>query len=89
MYKRQVWKLDKLSVVEDSFQRHPEVPLLIHDIEFCKSDLVPIGQSKSERMRASFDLQTSYVVGMASAIRGDVIILCLPVADVEELTYDE
>lgn len=83
-----VWLPAKLSKLEEYFQVHPEVLLLIHDIAFCKSDLVPIGQTKIERMRGIFDLQKSYVVGMASAIRRDFLKLCLPIPDIEGLTHD-
>ncbi|WP_163336853.1 glycosyltransferase [Desulfopila sp. IMCC35008] len=84
-----VWLPTKLLQVEEYFQEHTEIHLLIHDILFCKSNLTPIGQTKIERMRRNFDLQKDYVVGMASAIRGDFLRLCLPIPDIKGLSHDK
>ena len=83
------WLPDKLATVELYFTTHPEIQLVAHDINFCKCDLKPIGQTKLERMRGVFDLDVSYVVGMASAIRHDFLRHCLPIPKSKDMTHDK
>ena len=83
-----VWFPNKLLLLKNFLQNNSKIQLVIHDIAFCSRDLIPIGQTKIERMRGIFDLQSNYVVGMASAIRNDFLKQCLPVPDIEGLTHD-
>ena len=83
------WLPNKLSKVESYLAIHPEILLVAHDIEFCKSDLSPIGQTKLERMRGVFNLEISYVVGMTTAIRGDFLRYCLPIPKSNSITHDK
>jgi len=83
-----VWLPTKLSTMEHFFVDHPAVQLAIHDLAYCKEDLTPIGQTKIERMCGTFNLYDSYVVGMASAIRGDFLRRCLPIPKYAGLTHD-
>lgn len=84
-----VWLPTKIEAIERFFAEHPTSLLVIHDIEFCKEDLTPIGQTKIQRMRDGFDLTTEYVVGMASALRGDFLRLCLPIPECDGLSHDK
>lgn len=83
-----VWHPEKIARMLDRFDAEPNVQLLIHDLEYCKEDLSPIGQTKIERMSGVFDLQRDYVVGMATAVRASFLRLCLPVPDKQGITHD-
>jgi glycosyltransferase involved in cell wall biosynthesis len=83
-----VWHPKKIETILSRFAAEPSLQLLIHDLEFCKEDLTPIGQTKIERMEGIFNLDCDYVVGMASAIRGPFLKLCLPVPSKVDLTHD-
>jgi glycosyltransferase involved in cell wall biosynthesis len=83
-----VWLPDKINIVMQRFDERPEVQLIIHDLDYCKENMTPIGQTKIERMSGFFDLQKDYVVGMATAIRGDFLRLCLPIPDNREVGHD-
>ncbi|MDY0268944.1 glycosyltransferase family 2 protein [Trichloromonas sp.] len=83
-----VWHRDKIAKMLAYFDANPEVQLLIHDVLFCRKDLSSIGQTKIERMTGVYDLQTQYVVGMATAIRASFLRICLPVPDEDGLTHD-
>ena len=74
-----VWNLEKIEHMVNIFKENPSCQLLIHDLEYCREDLSPIGQTKMQRMYGTFDLQTEYVVGMATAVRTDFLKICLPV----------
>ena len=84
-----VWFPTKIEEMLEVLRGNPEVQVAIHDLEYCKSDLTPIGQTKIERMRESFDLQRSYVVGMATVIRRGFLDRCLPVPDAEGISFDD
>ena len=83
-----VWHPKKIETILSRFAAEPSLQLLIHDLDFCKEDLTPIGQTKIERMEGVFNLEDDYVVGMASAIRGSFLKLCLPVPDEVDITHD-
>lgn len=83
-----VWLPNKLERMLEIFTSRPDIVLAIHDLEFCDENLSPIGQTKIERMSAGQDIQQDYVVGMATAIRGDFLRLCLPIPDLPGVTHD-
>lgn len=83
-----VWLPDKINIVMQCFEERPEIQLVIHDLDYCKENLMPIGQTKIERMSELFDLQKDYVVGMATAIRGTFLRLCLPIPDNKNVGFD-
>lgn len=83
-----VWHPKKIEHMLSTFQAYPKKQLLIHDIEFCKENLEPIGQTKLERMRKNFNLQKAYNVGMATAIRKRFLKLCLPVPSHGDVAHD-
>jgi len=83
-----VWLPEKIERIVQNFAEKPEVQLLIHDLEYCKADLTPIGQTKIGRMQGAFDLNFKFVVGMATAVRGPFLKLCLPIPDVDDLSHD-
>lgn len=74
-----VWLTDKIETVLNVFDDYPKIQLVIHDLEFCNSDLQQIGQRKIERIESFSDPMKDYVTGMATAIRGSFLHLCLPV----------
>jgi glycosyltransferase involved in cell wall biosynthesis len=83
-----VWLPNKIERMISRFNAEPRLQLLIHDLEYCKADLMSIGQTKMDRMRDVFDINRDYVVGMATAIRGPFLKLCLPVPDMTGVTHD-
>ncbi|MBW6512544.1 MAG: glycosyltransferase family 2 protein [Desulfuromonadaceae bacterium] len=83
-----VWLPDKIERMMHCFSAEPQTQLLIHDLEYCKADLTPIGQTKIERMQGQFDLHEKFVVGMATAVRGSFLRRCLPVPGVDGLAHD-
>jgi len=83
-----VWLPNKIERVLEEFEKHPRAMLIIHDLEFCDEHLRPIGQTKIKRMTSGHNVYRDYVVGMATAIRGDFLRLCLPVPDVPGLAHD-
>ncbi|ACT49376.1 glycosyltransferase family 2 protein [Methylovorus glucosotrophus] len=83
-----VWLPNKIESVLNVFQTHTSAVLVIHDLEFCDEQLRPIGQTKIKRMASGHNIYRDYVVGMATAIRGDFLRLCLPVPDVPGLAHD-
>ncbi|MGE4545127.1 MAG: glycosyltransferase family 2 protein [Pedobacter sp.] len=83
-----VWLSNKIKRVVSFFADDPEIQLLIHDLEYCRGDLTPIGQTKIERMHKVFDLERCYVVGMATAIRRPFLQLCLPIPSECNVAHD-
>lgn len=83
-----VWLPNKIERVLRCFERQARAVLVIHDLEFCTESLEPIGQTKLERMSMGSNIQRDYVVGMATAIRGDFLRLCLPIPDQPGITHD-
>ena len=83
-----VWLPRKLELMRSKFIDRPDIQLLIHDVEYCKENLTPIGQTKIQRMTGIYDLNREYVVGMATAVRGYFLKLCLPIPDEKIITHD-
>lgn len=83
-----VWHEKKIEKMLERFVDEPLLQLLIHDLDYCKADLTRIGQTKIERMEGIFNIQRDYVVGMATAIRGPFLRLCLPVPDEINIAHD-
>ena len=83
-----VWHADKIKMMLARFKAAPSTQLVIHDLEYCKEDLTPIGQTKIERMEGIFNLQRDYVVGMATAIRKSFLKLCLPIPNYAGVAHD-
>ncbi len=83
-----VWLPNKTLVMLRVFEANPKAVLIIHDLEFCTKNLAPIGQTKLERMSMGSDIQRDYVVGMATAIRGSFLRLCLPIPSLPGVVHD-
>lgn len=83
-----VWLPNKIERVVELLESNPEIQLLIHDVDYCTEGLQPIGQTKIERMQDVFDIDRDFVVGMATAVRGSFLQLCLPVPNKEEVAHD-
>lgn len=84
-----VWLPEKIQRTLLCLDRHPEAVLVIHDLAFCREDLTPIGQTILGRLSSVWgDAQHSYVAGMATAIRGGFLRLCLPVPDAPGIAHD-
>ena len=83
-----VWLPNKIEVVLSRFASEPRIELLIHDLEFCKEDLTPIGQTKLARVKITTNVDKNYVVGMATAIRAGFLRHCLPIPNEPGLSHD-
>lgn len=83
-----VWLPHKIEKICSFFNEKKDACLVIHDIEFCKDDLTPVGQTKINRMNILHSLNRDYVVGMATAVRRDFLDLCLPIPEEQGIAYD-
>ncbi|MBW6474698.1 MAG: glycosyltransferase family 2 protein [Anaerolineaceae bacterium] len=83
-----VWLPEKIATIVSCFESDQNVQLLIHDLEYCREDLSPIGQTKIARMSGVFDLERHFVTGMATVLRGSFLRLCLPIPNLPEMTHD-
>jgi glycosyltransferase involved in cell wall biosynthesis len=83
------WCPNKISTVVGFFGSHPEAVLVIHDLLFCDEALRSSGQNKLDRLRSCGISDKSYVNGMATAVRGKFLRLCLPIPMREALTHDQ
>ncbi|MCD2452741.1 glycosyltransferase family 2 protein [Methylicorpusculum oleiharenae] len=83
-----VWLPTKIEKMSQYLDLNPHIQLVIHDLDYCKEDLRPIGQTKIQRMENNFDLNWYYVVGMATAIRNPFLKLCMPVPNSGLITHD-
>jgi glycosyltransferase involved in cell wall biosynthesis len=81
------WLPNKIERVLQVFRDNPSAVLVIHDLEFCDAALRPQKQTKIQRFRWSSTTLDHYVTGMATAIRGDFLKLCLPVP-ADSYTHD-
>lgn len=81
-----VWYKQKLEKVELYFEENPNCDLLIHDLEFCDSELNLVGQTKIERLKFMDPTLTNYVTGMATGIRKEFLTICLPISTIT--SYD-
>lgn len=81
-----VWLEHKIEKIVDQFNLYPELYLVIHDLEFCDSNLNPIGQTKIERFKNQKYLLNDYVTGMATAVRRVFLETCFPFPD--SINYD-
>lgn len=81
------WLPNKIERVLHVFEANPSVLLVIHDLEFCDAKLKPLRQTKIQRFRWSSASLDHYVTGMATAIRGDFLRLCLPIP-ADSYTHD-
>ena len=80
------WNESKILRVSEVFRNYKDADLVIHDVAYCREDLSPIGQTKIERMSGHYDLNEDYVTGMATAIRKDLLSICLPIP--KSFAYD-
>jgi len=83
-----VWLPYKIEFILADFEKHKNIVLVVHDLEFCTENLVPIGQTKLARMSTDCDIQRDYVVGMATAVRQSFLRLCLPVPNLPGVAHD-
>jgi glycosyltransferase involved in cell wall biosynthesis len=81
-----VWLKEKIEKVIKTFDANPEIYLIIHNLEFCDSELNPIGQTKIERFKNYKHQYNGYVTGMATAVRKDFLHTCFPVPN--SINYD-
>ncbi|MAO65714.1 MAG: hypothetical protein CL666_12025 [Balneola sp.] len=81
-----IWFDNKIETVYKRFEANPRCQLLIHDLEFCDSNMNKIGQTKIERIESYNDSLQGYVTGMATAVRSKFLKTCLPIPN--GLNYD-
>lgn len=83
-----VWLKDKLAIISQEFEQNPDKYLLIHDLAYCDENLKLIGQTKLERLKSIGASHRSYVTGMATAIRRELLDICLPIPTNPLITHD-
>lgn len=73
-----VWYKNKIEFMNEYIVKE-KCLLAIHDLEYCSSDMKPLGQTKIERFKSFRKSLDYYVTGMATAIRGEFLKSCLPI----------
>jgi glycosyltransferase involved in cell wall biosynthesis len=74
-----VWLDNKIETVLNKFESSEHIHLLIHDLDFCDTNLKLLGQTKIERISKVADPMLRYVTGMATVVRKDFLKMCLPI----------
>lgn len=82
------WYPEKVAVLTEIFQENPELLLAIHDVEFCDGDLKPVGYTKLQRMQSFGNPYFSYVTGMATAMRKELVDIAIPFPEGALFSYD-
>jgi len=75
-----VWHDNKIEYILNEFEKS-DANLIIHDLMLCDNNMIPINETKLERIISYTDPMNSYVTGMATAVRRSFLSLCLPVPD--------
>jgi glycosyltransferase involved in cell wall biosynthesis len=83
-----VWYENKIERMLNAFGANKGIDLLIHDLDFCDSNLKPIGQTKLERLTIAGFSWDRMVVGMATAVRKDFLKKVLPIPAELQWTHD-
>lgn len=83
------WYEQKISIISDYLRANSSILLAIHDLDFCDQNLVPIGQTKLNRMRMFADPHAHYVTGMATAVTRELLDVCLPVPEDTRIAHDD
>jgi glycosyltransferase involved in cell wall biosynthesis len=83
-----VWYPDKIAATTGYLTAHPEVSAVVHDVDICRSDLSPVGQTKLERMAALGLPPEGNVTGMSTVTRRAVVDAAFPLQDPLATTHD-
>jgi glycosyltransferase involved in cell wall biosynthesis len=75
-----VWFENKIEQIIDYFRIHENKELVIHDLEFCDSNLNTINQTKIERFKIKNASLENYHTGMATAVRRRFLKTCFPIS---------
>lgn len=73
------WNANKIENILEDFKLNPHIKLVIHDLRYCNESLVDLGYSKIERMEKFYNIERSYVTGMATTVKKDFLSFCLPI----------
>lgn len=84
-----LWELNKIERVVQEFTSSPEALVVIHDLEFCDSQLRSLGEYKINRVKQMGNPLDCYVTGMATAVRGDFLKLILPIPVSNVVAFDD
>lgn len=82
------WEPNKVSLIVKHFRDNPKILLTIHDVEFCDENLTPVGYTKLKRMQPFSNPYFSYITGMATAMRRELVELALPMPENAIFSYD-
>ena len=82
-----VWYDNKIEEVMKEFNT-TDKQLIIHDLEYCDSKLEPIGETTIERLHRYMKLKDAYVVGMATAVKRELLDILLPLPNYSFISYD-
>ena len=72
------WCDNKIKSSVHFFDENPDKDLIIHNLEFCDSNLKPIGQNKIDRFKFYNKGLDGYVTGMATAVKRKFLETCFP-----------
>lgn len=83
-----IWLVTKVTDISNTFEKMQDIYLIIHDLEYCNEKLIPVGQTKLERLKSIGATHRSYVTGMATAVRRELLNICLPIPSNPLITHD-
>jgi glycosyltransferase involved in cell wall biosynthesis len=83
-----VWYPDKIAEATAYLSARPAVSAVVHDVDICRSDLIPVGQTKFERMAALGLPPEGNVTGMSTATRRAVVDAAFPLPDPSATSHD-
>lgn len=83
-----VWYPEKIAVTTRFLSLHPEVSAVVHDVDICRGDLSPVGQTKFERMSILGLPHAENVTGMSTVTRRSVVDAAFPLQDPSATSHD-
>lgn len=83
-----VWYPNKIEVMVAALEAVPGTFVAIHDLRYCDAEMTPTNQTKLQRVRWMGGAERSYVTGMATVVRGELLRCALPLPDGASVTHD-
>lgn len=83
-----VWYPNKIEVMVAALEAVPGTSVAIHDLRYCDAEMIPTNQTKLQRVRWLGGAERSYVTGMATVVRGELLRCALPLPDGAVMTHD-
>lgn len=76
-----IWRPEKIRIVEEVFQNNLDKYLIIHDGDLVDKDLFSHGTTKLGQILAGYGTDNSFITGALTSIRRELIQYALPIPD--------